>query len=236
MEQRTQRLPGGTLVYTGAGVGFSADALFLAHFSALKKGRALDIGTGCGILPLALFDAGFAGSFTALELDAGAAALARRAAEDNRLACEVLCCDARGYRTSAKFDAAVCNPPYFGAGRPSPDGYRAAARHTLSLTAADAAGIARRSLREGGRLYMCYAPARLETLLAALRENELSLKRLRFVRERAGGPASLALADAVYRGGEGADILPDLVVRLADGSYSPEAARALGAAAREDKQ
>ncbi|MEA4911072.1 MAG: methyltransferase [Oscillospiraceae bacterium] len=224
---KTERLPGGTGVYVEGGVGFSADALFLAHFSALRGGRALDIGTGCGILPLALFDGGFRGSFTGLEINETAAALARRGAEENALPFEVLRCDARSFRTSAKYDAALCNPPYFESGRASADPYRAAARHALTLSLAQAAAAARRSLKEGGRFFVCFAPARLAYLFAALAENDFFIKRLRFVRERAGDDAWLALIDAVYRGGEGLAVLPDLVVRGEDGAYTPEAARIL---------
>ena len=225
---KTERLPGGTRVYTEGGVGFSADALFLAYFSALHSGRALDIGTGCGILPLALFDGGFCGSFTGLEIDEAAAALAQRGAQDNEVPFEVLRCDARSFRTSAKYDMALCNPPYFASGRASADGYRAAARHALTLSAADAAAVARRSLKEGGRFYLCYAPARLESLFAALAENDFALKRLRFVRERADADAWLALVDAAYRGGEELCVLPDIVVRGQDGAYTPQAAQILG--------
>ena len=50
---RAEVLDHGTRVYTAPGAGFGSDALLLARFARPRPGdRALDLGSGCGIVAL----------------------------------------------------------------------------------------------------------------------------------------------------------------------------------------
>ncbi len=51
------------------GYRFSIDAILLANFVVLKKGeRLLDIGTGCGIIPIYMTKMGFGNAMTGIEI------------------------------------------------------------------------------------------------------------------------------------------------------------------------
>lgn len=206
----------GTVVCIDREVRFGQDALLLAAFAGIwRRHRVLDLGTGCGILPLALYDAGYEGECVALELNGGAAALAGRNARENGLAdrLSVKNTDLRVYTDARKFDAVLCNPPYFvkGTGKRSAQPYAQGARHEITCTLGDAAAAAARNLKEGGRFVLCLRPERLAALLATLREHSLEPKRLQFVKHDAAGTPWLALVDARLRGGEGLSVLPDRI-------------------------
>ena len=136
MAQGMELLDNGTKVFTGPGAAFGTDALLLARFAMpRRKETALDLCSGCGIVALAWHDAGHRGLCTAVELDADASALCRRAVQETPGAEHIttLCTDLRTFCKSGpeqgKYDFAACNPPYFTGGYVSPDARRATARN-----------------------------------------------------------------------------------------------------------
>lgn len=208
-------LNNGTAVFVSARCRFSRDALLLARFSsAPKAGRLLDIGAGCGIVSLAMRDSGHKGHITALEIDPECCSLMGEAASANSLAdYKIANADLRQYRCARKFDAAVCNPPYFksGAGAPNADVYTNSARRESACTLDDILLCATRCLKERGRLAVCYRPERLAELICACGRRSLAPKRLRFAKHTPNGEPWLALLEASYRGGDSLAILPDII-------------------------
>ena len=98
MAQGMELLDNGTKVFTGPGAAFGTDALLLARFAMpRRKETALDLCSGCGIVALAWHDAGHRGPCTAVELDADASALCRRAVQETPGAEHItaLCTDLR---------------------------------------------------------------------------------------------------------------------------------------------
>ncbi len=205
----------GTVVLIDDVHRFGLDALLLAAFAQVKRDwTVLDLGTGTGILPLALYDAGFQGSCVALDIAPDAAALAAQSAAINALSgLTVQCADLRDYTAAFKFDAVLCNPPYFtqGSGLQNAEQTKRTARHETSCTIADVARAAYRNLKEGGRLCLCHRPERLAEVLGVLREYHLEPKRLQLVKHTPDGKPWLALIDARSEGSVGLDILPDRI-------------------------
>ena len=79
MAIRDEPLDGGMAVAVDDFCGFGADALFLARFASPRPGeRVVDLGTGCGILPVLLLRDSAAAHVTGVEIQPAAAALARR--------------------------------------------------------------------------------------------------------------------------------------------------------------
>ncbi|MDO4565903.1 MAG: methyltransferase [Oscillospiraceae bacterium] len=208
-------LSGGTKVFLSGEHRFSRDSLLLADFVNIKKNSSLlDIGAGCGIVSLALWDRGFSGETLALEIDPEACALAERAAAENGFSSyRAQKEDLRNFKPQYKFDCAVCNPPYFkaGAGTLSKSEARRAARSESLCGIADIALCARRSLKEGGSLFLCYRPERLAYLICELEAGGFAAKRLRLVRHSREEEPWLALLEARPGGGEGLKIMQDLI-------------------------
>jgi tRNA1Val (adenine37-N6)-methyltransferase len=196
-------------------------------------GRACDLGAGCGIVGLLLAQKDPAARVTLVEIQPRLARLCKRNAEENRLADRIVVEErdmARAECEGARFDLVVSNPPYrpVGSGPAAPDFEQAVAQHELRVTLEGVATEMRRLLVPGGRAALVYPSDRLVALLAALDGEGLRPLRLRLVHSRADEPARRALLEA-KKGARGPLVVePPLIVYQSDGSYSPEAKRALG--------
>lgn len=213
-KNHTETLAGGTPVFTSAAHAITTDSMLLANFCTVHpRFSACDLGSGCGILLLALVDKGLAGRAVGVEQSEEGATLLQRAAEKGGLAnVSSVHGNLKTFTSPTPFDVVVSNPPYFSAGRAAPAPLRAAARHEGSCTIFDVAAAAGRLLKDGGRFYTCFVPNRMEALFAALRENALAPKQLCFVRKGAESPPWLLLLDARKNGGEGLEVLPDILL------------------------
>ena len=115
--------------------------------------RILDIGTGTGVIALMMAQRARNAVVTAVEIDPPSAADARDNAAaspwSDRVAVEV--CDIADYDPGERYDLIVTNPPYFSGSLLPPDGGRAAARHTESMTFGMLADSVCRLLARDGR-------------------------------------------------------------------------------------
>lgn len=211
------------------GYRFSIDSVLLAHFAPTVSGPVADLGAGCGVLCVLLAGRGLPGPFTAWEMDPLAARCCRdnfaAAGLDGRVVEHDLGRDHPELEPGA-FRLVVSNPPFGrkGAGRLPPEPSRARARHELNLEPQRLWSLAGQLLPAGGRLALCWPPARLVGLMGALPECGLMPKRLRLVHGRADRPASLALLEAVKGGREELSVLPPLVIYGQGQEYTSEVA------------
>lgn len=209
MAIRWESLGKGARVAVTPAYGFGADALLLARFASPRAGeRVVDLGTGCGILPLLFLRSPAVPWVTGLEIQPEAAALARLSVEHSGFAdrAEIVVGDwdcpplaPESYRL------AVCNPPYFppGSGGVSASPAVRLARHETPGALEKAARAASRLLQPGGRFCLCHRPERLADVLAALRGAGLEPKRLRPVQQREGRAPWLVLAEGKKGGKPG---------------------------------
>lgn len=162
---------------------YGSDAVRLCGFARLKKGeRALDLGCGTGILAI-LLNGRTGACFTAVDIQSGMCELAARSVALNGQQAQIAvrCADLRTLCLAPgekPYDAAVCNPPYFPGGTPSPDEQRRLSRHQDACTPYDVADCAARMLKRGGRLYLSYPVSLLAEVCAALVTADLQPKRL----------------------------------------------------------
>ena len=201
--ERFESLGGGVWVCVSEAHRFGTDAFLLADFAApRKKDRVCDLGTGCGILPLYLYQRYSVASCCGVELQEDAALQFQKGIERSgageRL--RALCADlkdAPGLLPKAGFDLVTCNPPYKanGAGIESGDPAARIARHEISCTVGDVCRSASALLRFGGRLCLCQRPERLADVICGMRENGLEPKRLRFVAKNPAGRPWLFLIE-----------------------------------------
>jgi len=220
-------------IYVSSTHTFGTDAFLLADFASPRRNeRAVDLGTGCGIIPSLWLSQGAVGSVLGVEIQQEACQLALRTITKNNCAdrFSVLCSDMRELSGKAEREAyhlVVCNPPYFtdNSGYVSPNPQRAAARSELSCALTDVCAAARYLVRYGGRFCMCHRPERLADIICAMREAGFEPKRLRMVQNFAHSAPWLVLIEGKRGGKPSLDILPPLVMRNDDGSDSPELAR-----------
>lgn len=205
------------LIQSKAGYRFSVDAVFLSEFVSIRKGDFLiDLGTGCGIIPLILLLTRPLKFALGLEIQPNLAEQAARNVKLNGFKgrMEVLIGDVRRPPIKASTaNVVVCNPPYRpkDSGRLNPDIERAIARHEILASLEDIMDVSQILLREKGRLAIIYSAERLSDLMVSMRDRRLEPKRLQMVYPDTNSEAKLVLIEALKGGNPGIKILPPII-------------------------
>ncbi|MFH1090898.1 MAG: methyltransferase [Pseudomonadota bacterium] len=202
----------------------------MADFARVRPGQTvIDLGTGAGVVALALAWKMKHGRILAVELQPRLAECARRNAgqsppEVRLVVLEMDWAELTLDLVGGRVEMVVCNPPYrsLGTGRISPDREEALARHEYQGSAAAAARTAARLLQPGGKMVLIYPAARLAGLLHSLKKAGFEPKKLRLVHSRSREQARLALVEAVAGGGEELTVLPPLFIFVGPQKYSAE--------------
>jgi tRNA1Val (adenine37-N6)-methyltransferase len=213
------------------GYRFSIDALLLAHFADPgPKDRIIDLGTGCGILPLILLFRRKASRIIGVEIQPSLADLARRNAALNRFTSRIKILekdwkDFKGKKIRGAFGLVLSNPPYqkVGSGRINPDQEKALARHEINATLGDMLRVAYHLLKDRGRLTMIYPATRAADLIKEMAGFHLEPKRMQFVHSKEKDEARLVLVEALKEGRAQVRILPPFVLYDSEGGYTPGA-------------
>lgn len=102
----------------------------------MARGRILDIGTGTGLIALMMAQRFPDASVVGIDIDSEAVAQAQENVEESPFAQRITIrqADVLQFDDEGKFDAIVCNPPYFVNALTCPDQQRTTARHTVSLS------------------------------------------------------------------------------------------------------
>lgn len=206
------------------GYRFSVDAILLASFVRLRKHeRLLDIGSGCGIIPIYISRKGYTNDMTGVELQKSLF----NAAEKNKVLNECghhvrfINADIRSLIKDMKkesFQVVVSNPPYTKrrSGRTCPDESRLLARYEEKLDIEMLLYATASLLSKKGRFYTIYPAHRLGELVSSAQSKKLTLKRLRVVYPRQNEEANLILAEFLKDGGMGVTIEKPLYVYSGD--------------------
>lgn len=221
------------------GYRFSIDAVLLAGAVAPReRDRVVDLGTGCGIIPLMLAFRHPGLRIWGVEVQAELAAIAAENVHDNEWGDRLTIVPADMRRLGADrfggpVDRVVANPPYRRArsGRVNPDAQCAVARHEIAITLPELIAAAKRMLKTGGRFHAIYSAERAAELLACMRAEGIEPKRLRSVHSTAGADARLVTVEGLKAGRPGLAVSPPLVVYDERGGYSAEVRALLQGAA-----
>lgn len=231
MEQNTVKkepLGKGFYVNVSRNHTFGTDAILLSNFAAAsKKDKMVDLGTGCGIIPLLMLRDGCLSSAVGVDISDEAIALAAQTgAELDLEKFSVICADLNDLKGKINFGChtlITCNPPYkaLGAGIMSSGERDKAARHETECTLEDIIRVSSKLLQTSGRLCMCHRPERLAEMMDLMREYKLEPKRLRLVCQRVGEEPWLVLVEAKKCANTGLRIAPTLYIEQ-DGELSKE--------------
>ena len=191
------------------GYRFSIDAILLGQFIRLRKNeKAIDLGTGCGILCLLLSKPTKANSFVGVEIQKGLADLARKNVFLNHLEDRISIFQQNFKKLKeifppGSFDVVFSNPPYrkYLTGRVNPSPEKAIARHEIKGTLDELVRVAAYLLPFKGRCYLIYSASRAIDLLVALRGYNLEPKKLQFVHPRKDEDATFIQVESVKGGG-----------------------------------
>lgn len=215
------------------GYRFSIDAVLLAYHARLRPNeRVIDLGTGCGIIPLILGYRNPNVEIWGIEIQEELARLATLNVEENRMEgrISVICTDMKALKPhmiKGPVDLVVSNPPFrkLNSGRINPDRQRAAARHEITVTLYDVVAAVRRILRKSGRFLTIYSAERATDLLTQMRSAGIEPKFIRMIHSGYRTEAKLILVEGVKGGRSGTKIGAPLIIYREDGSYTDEVER-----------
>ncbi len=189
------------------GYRFSIDPFFLVSDLIVQKSeQILDIGTGCGIMPLLLALKYPEIELTAVEVQSELANIAQENIETNGFRNRIRLInhdikeiqfrdvissylkqqryiDKTTLHIDFKFDRVISNPPYKkrGSGRLNPNIQKAIARHEINLTLEELIYCASQSLKLGGILNLIYPAARITELLITMKTHLIKPVNVKFI-------------------------------------------------------
>ncbi|MCR5824517.1 MAG: tRNA1(Val) (adenine(37)-N6)-methyltransferase [Lachnospiraceae bacterium] len=206
------------------------DAVLLSGFAKAKPGEnVLDMCTGTGILPLLMSAKTEARHFSALEIQAESADMARRSVAMNSLEekIDIVTGDVKEASRifgRASFDVVTVNPPYMtaGHGEVNPEDAKAIARHEVLCTLEDVVREAAAVLKTNGRIYMVHKPFRLTEIFATMQKYKLEPKELRVVYPYADKEPNMVLVAAVKGGKSGITVDKPLIIYKEKDEYTEE--------------
>ncbi len=215
---------------------FSTDTILLANFANPKNSeRVVELGTGCGTMPLLWCREQSYKELVALDIQKDAIdMLSRSIAHNKKNGCENVKCinplhsdlkELKGKLPFGHYNVVVCNPPYklSGSGITNEEKGKLLARHEGSCTLDDICQTASHLLQFSGRFCVCQRPERLADVMESMRKFEIEPKRLRFVQQRATKEPKLFLLEGRYKGNRGfMQVLPTLFIENEHGDFSDE--------------
>jgi len=214
---------------------FGTDAVVLSYFANAKgRDKLVDLGTGCGIIPLLMLRDGKLSQAVGVDISEEATLLAEKTVceleIDNFRIINSNLTDLKGKVQFGFHTLVTCNPPYKApnAGLKNPDRVEMVARHEIECTLEDIVAVGAKLLQTGGRLCMCHRPERLAELISLMTKYKVEPKRLRLVCQRKGEKPWLVLLEGRRSGNTGLRIEPTLYVEE-NGEFSPEMIEIYGA-------
>ncbi len=215
------------------GYRFSIDAVLVAHLAAFRPtDRVLDLGTGCGIIPMMLVYRYPGVHVWAVEIQDTLARNADLNIRCNKMqdAVQVLHRDMKTLsrrEISGSVDMVISNPPYRrdNSGRINPDREKAIARHELKVTMGELIQTAGRFLNLSGRFALIYPSERIVDLTSGMRDNGIEPKTIRMIHSRCGTEARLVFVEGTKGGRPGVRVDAPLAIYQENGEYTDEVAR-----------
>lgn len=209
---------------------FGTDAVILSYFAKIKaRDKALDMGTGCGIIPFLWLRNEKINHVCCLDIQENAYNQVCHSIEINRLQDRISAyhCDLREIEKTfqaEEFSLVTMNPPYkpVGTGIESMDNSAKIARHEVCCNIEDACKAASYLLKYSGKFCMCHRPERLVDALELMRKYKLEPKRLRFVQDKAGEQPFLFLVQGQKGAKPFLRVEPQLIIKKENGKFTDE--------------
>ena len=209
----------------------SLDSLLLANFVTinLRDKKILDIATGNAPIPMLLTYRTKADIY-GVELQEPVYNLGRISIYENKMTEQITLIndDAKNLVNmfeSDTFDVITCNPPYFKTKNEefeNDNEIKTLARHEKSLILEDVFVIARKLLKNNGRLAMVHRTERFIEIIEMAKKYNFEPKRVRFVYPNSKKISDLVLIECVLNGKSGLRLEQPLFVYSDKGEYTEE--------------
>ncbi|GJL77250.1 MAG: SAM-dependent methyltransferase [Nitrospinaceae bacterium] len=212
------------------GYRYSIEPFLLANFIHLEPGfEVLDIGTGCGVIPLLLMTREPQLQIIAVEIQKSLNDLARQNVAKNGLLNHIQVIHGNFSQVAETlgndvFDLVISNPPYRkrNTGRTNPNEEKAIARHELLLNLHSILKDSACLLKAGGKIALTYPPHRLSEVLSEMKNHELFPSRLRFIHGSRGTDAKIFLVEGIKGCQTNCSVEPPLYVYKENNSFTEE--------------
>ena len=209
---------------------FGTDAVLLSDFAKIKaRDKALDMGTGCGIIPFLWLRNEKINNVSCLDIQKNAYEQVCHSIELNGVQSRIKAynCDLRKINEvfgAEQFSLVTMNPPYNpgGTGTESLGESARIARHEVCCNIEDACKAASYLLKYAGRFSMCHRPERLVDTLELMRKYKIEPKRLRFVQDKTGEQPFLFLVQGQKGAKPFLRVEPQLIIKKDNGKFTPE--------------
>ena len=212
------------------GYRFSIDPFILAaHVEGIENQKVIDIGCGCGIIPLILSLKSSALKITGIEIQKELYVCAKKNIITNKLeeSINIIHEDIKNINTSdinGKADVIVSNPPYKkkGSGRLNPDSQKAIARHEITLDIDMLFRYSSGLLKEKGKLYVIFPAQRLSDLFLTMEHHTFSPEFIRFVHTKKNSPSKRVILCAGKNSNKPCEIHPPFYIYEDENRFSKE--------------
>jgi len=210
------------------GYRFSLDAVILVRWARVFPGaRVLDLGTGCGIIPLIVALSTEAKEIVGVEIQEGLADIALRNVRLNGLS-DVITIKQEDLRKLPSlyppgfFDCILTNPPFrkLDTGRLNPNEQKTIARHEIAISLSQILEAAFTLVKAHGSVFLIYPARRLVDLFYEMRKCGLEPKTIQCVHSRGDKPASMILVEGVREGGVELNVKEPLAIYDSEGDYT----------------
>jgi tRNA1(Val) A37 N6-methylase TrmN6 len=196
---------------------FNLDTILLANFAKIpyRTKQVLDIGTGVGGLMLYLSQKTKA-KITGIEIQESRYQQAIHNIEINHLESQISCVlsDVRTLKYK-DVDYIISNPPFFRVDEKSHLSMTEEdqiARHEIKLSLEELIEKGSSFLKFGGYFALIHRPDRFEEITRIMAENQMTIKRIRFVHPYFNKKANHILIEAMKNGNQGLIVEPPLIL------------------------
>ena len=215
---------------------FGIDSVLLSDFAKIKKNsKAVDFGSGNGILPFLIYAKNENVNVVGIEIQKELFELSQKSINLNG-GCEgrvsfknIDIKEASKIYGKCSFDYVVTNPPYMKSkGLLNGNKYLKFARHEILITLDELVKSASDVLSQYGTMYMVNRPERLADVMHCLREYNIEPKEIRFIAPKIGKAPNLFLVRARKNSKPDLKMRDTLYIYDGNGNYTSEVLKIYG--------
>ncbi|HHT84042.1 MAG TPA: tRNA1(Val) (adenine(37)-N6)-methyltransferase [Clostridiales bacterium] len=222
------------IIQSKNGYRFTSDAVLLANtVKALPGQRAVDLGTGSGIIAILIAAKTQVKEVIGVEIQKRLADMAKRSVEHNNLSSKIKIINKplQGIykELGNNFDIVVCNPPYqtLTSKKDNPD-EEDICRYEYAVTLKEIMECAQKLLKFGGNFYIINKAKRLSEMIYFMKEHKIEPKKITLIQPKPDKSIDTVIVEG-KKGAKSSLVIPKpLVVYNEDGTFTDEVKRMYG--------